>query len=89
MSIETEIKFKVEDAAKLAQRLRDAGFREDTPRTFESNVLFDTPDRKMRARTEILRIRNYGGRWVITHKRLPDAGPERTRTNTGSRRRPG
>ncbi|HTM15481.1 MAG TPA: class IV adenylate cyclase [Terracidiphilus sp.] len=75
MSIETEIKFRVEDAGALAARLRKAGFDEETPRTFESNVLFDTPDRKMRARTEILRIRSYGGRWVITHKRLPDAGP--------------
>jgi adenylate cyclase, class 2 len=75
MAIETEIKFRVEDAAQLIRRLREAGFHEDTPRTFESNVLFDTTDRKMRARTEILRVRNYGGRWVITHKRLPDAGP--------------
>jgi adenylate cyclase, class 2 len=75
MAIETEIKFRVEDAAELIRRLREAGFHEDTPRTFESNVLFDTTDRKMRARTEILRVRNYGGRWVITHKRLPDAGP--------------
>jgi adenylate cyclase class 2 len=29
----------------------------------------------MRARTEILRIRNYAGRWTVTHKRLPDVGP--------------
>jgi adenylate cyclase class 2 len=29
----------------------------------------------MRARTEILRIRSYAGRWTVTHKRLPDAGP--------------
>ena len=29
----------------------------------------------MRARTEILRIREYGGKWVLTHKRLPDQGP--------------
>ncbi len=75
MSIETEIKFRVEDAAGLAAKLRQAGFREETPKTFESNVLFDTPDRKMRARTEILRIRSYGGKWVITHKRLPDGRP--------------
>ena len=75
MSIETEIKFRVEDAEKLAGRLREAGFREETPRTFESNVLFDTVDRKMRGRTEILRVRNYGGKWVITHKRLPDGRP--------------
>jgi adenylate cyclase class IV len=31
-----------------------------TPWQFETNVLYDMPDRKMRARTEILRIRDYG-----------------------------
>jgi len=75
MAIETEVKFKVDDVADLAQRLEAAGFHVVTPRTFESNVLYDTPDREMRARTEILRIRNYGGRWILTHKRLPDVGP--------------
>lgn len=75
MSIETEIKFRVENVDDLTRRVHGAGFRELTPRTFESNVLFDTPDRRMRSRTEILRIRNYGGKWVITHKRLPDIGP--------------
>jgi adenylate cyclase class 2 len=75
MSIETEIKFRVANVEELAGRLRKADFRLQTPRTFESNVLYDTPDRKMRARTEILRIRNYGGRWTVTHKRLPDVGP--------------
>ncbi|HEX4286833.1 MAG TPA: class IV adenylate cyclase [Terracidiphilus sp.] len=75
MAIETEIKFRVDDVAGLAVRLETAGFRLETPREFESNVLYDTPDRAMRARTEILRLRHYGGRWVVTHKRLPDAGP--------------
>lgn len=75
MAIETEIKFQVDDLAAFAQRLQAAGFTLQTPRTFESNVLFDTPDRQMRARTEILRIRNYGGRCILTHKRLPDSGP--------------
>lgn len=75
MSIETEIKFRVAGVAELEERLREAGFREQTPRAFESNVLYDTPDRQMRARTEILRIRNYAGKWTLTHKRLPDAGP--------------
>jgi len=75
MAIDTEIKFRVENVDELVANLRRAGFREQTPRAFESNVLFDTPDRKMRARTEILRIRNYAGRWTITHKRLPDSGP--------------
>ena len=75
MPIETEIKFRVDDVAGLTQRLEAAGFNVQTPRAFESNVLYDTPDRAMRARTEILRIRGYAGRWTITHKRLPDGGP--------------
>jgi adenylate cyclase class 2 len=75
MPIETEIKFRVGDLAALAMRLESAGFRPITPREFESNVLYDTPDRLMRARTEILRIRHYCGKCIVTHKRLPDSGP--------------
>ena len=75
MAVETEIKFRVTDRAGLTRRLQASGFRLQTARAFESNVLYDTPDRRMRARTEILRIRNYAGRWTVTHKRLPDAGP--------------
>jgi adenylate cyclase class 2 len=75
MAIETEIKFKVADLPGLAHGLQAAGFTLLTPRSFESNVLYDTPGRQMRARTEILRIRNYAGRWTLTHKRLPDDRP--------------
>ncbi|MGH9600614.1 MAG: class IV adenylate cyclase [Terracidiphilus sp.] len=76
-AVETEIKFRVAGLTRLAQRLQAAGFHVETPRAFESNVLYDTPDRRMRARTEILRIRSYAGRWTVTHKRLPgsDAAP--------------
>jgi adenylate cyclase class 2 len=75
MAIETEIKFRVASVDGLVLKLRQAGFRLQTPRTFESNVLYDSADRQMRTRTEILRIRSYGGRWTVTHKRLPDVGP--------------
>jgi adenylate cyclase, class 2 len=75
VAVETEIKFRVGNLADLDGRLQDAGFHLDTPRTFESNVLYDAPDRRMRARTEILRIRTYGGKTTLTHKRLPDNGP--------------
>jgi adenylate cyclase class 2 len=75
MAIETEIKFKLDSPAALNSKLEAAGFHLVTPRSFESNVLYDTPDRQMRARTEILRIRGYNNRWTVTHKRLPDAGP--------------
>jgi len=73
--VETEIKFRVRDLGELATRLSGAGLRVATPRAFEANVLYDTPDRRLRARTEILRIRTYAGRCLLTHKRLPDEGP--------------
>jgi adenylate cyclase class 2 len=75
VAVETEIKFRIDNLAGLAEGLQRAGFHLETPRTFESNVLYDTPDRKMRAHTEILRIREYGAKWTVTHKRLPDVGP--------------
>jgi adenylate cyclase, class 2 len=75
MPVETEIKFRVDDLDDLALRLQAAGFTLQTPRNFESNTLYDTPDRQMRARTEILRLRNYAGRNLLTHKRLPESGP--------------
>ncbi len=76
MPVETEIKFPVDDLAGLARRLAAAGFRLETPRAFESNVLYDTHDRQMRTRTEILRIRNYASRCTITHKRLVPDNPQ-------------
>ena len=75
MPVETEIKFRTADPEAFTRKLAAAGFHLETPRSFESNVLYDTPDRRMRPRTEILRLREYAGRCLLTHKRLPDAGP--------------
>jgi adenylate cyclase, class 2 len=72
VAVEIEVKFQVEDGAALAASLAELGFHCVTPRTFERNVLYDTVDRKLRAQQSILRIRKYGERWVLTHKRLPD-----------------
>jgi adenylate cyclase class 2 len=72
--IETEVKFRVDDVERLESRLRAAGFRLETPRTFERNVLYDTPDRRLRLDRQILRIRQYGDKWVLTHKAIPAAG---------------
>jgi len=67
-TVEIELKFPVEDAAALESRLLKAGFSLATPRTFESNTLYDTPDRSLRLRGQLLRLRNYGGLWTLTHK---------------------
>jgi adenylate cyclase class 2 len=72
--IETEVKVRVRDVAELERRLRAAGFSQQTPRTFERNVLYDTPERTLRMSRQILRIRQYGGNCLLTHKALPEGG---------------
>jgi adenylate cyclase class 2 len=69
--LEVEVKFRVADPAALTQRLQSAGFHEETPRTFERNILYDTPDRRLRPQQTILRVRQYGDRWIVTYKCLP------------------
>jgi adenylate cyclase class 2 len=71
-SAEIELKFPVSSLDALERRLAELGFHRDTPRTFEANTLYDTPDRQLRQRGELLRLRQYGERWVVTHKRHPE-----------------
>ncbi len=68
---EIELKFPVSDSAALESKLPALGFTLVTPRTFEHNTLFDTADRSLRQRRQILRLREYGDRCVLTHKRQP------------------
>ncbi len=71
-SAEIEVKVPVPDVDRFERQLMQAGFTLDTPRTFEQNTLYDTPGRELKARGEILRVRNYGGRFLVTHKRHPE-----------------
>jgi adenylate cyclase, class 2 len=68
---EIELKFPIDDLARLQSRLPSLGFQLETPRTFEQNTLYDTPGRALRALKQILRIRRYGDTWTVTHKRRP------------------
>ena len=65
---EVEIKFLVSDLKALEQKLRELGFREETPSTHEVNTLYDLPGQKLRRKGELLRLRDYGGKWRLTHK---------------------
>jgi len=67
MADEVEIKFRVDDLKRVQQHLREAGFREQTPRTHEMNTLYDR-DGALRSKGELLRLRDYGGKWTLTHK---------------------
>ncbi len=68
MPNEVEIKFIIHDLAALQSKLKSTGFREITPRTHEMNTLYDTPSQDLRRRGELLRLRQYGDRWILTHK---------------------
>ena len=70
---EIELKFPVADPTALHARLPHLGFHLITPRTFEHNTLYDTPARDLRAKRQILRLREYGGIYTLTHKRIGDS----------------
>ena len=68
MPQEVEIKFQVDNLQALARKLRSAGFRLVTRRTHEMNTLYDVPGEVLRNRKELLRLRQYGSTWKLTHK---------------------
>lgn len=73
-AVEIEVKFRVQNLPRLEELLLVHGFGQLTPRTFEHNTLFDTPERALRGQHSILRVRRYGDRWVITHKAVLGGG---------------
>jgi adenylate cyclase class 2 len=77
-SAEIELKFPISDLVHLQAVLPALGFVLDTPRTFEQNTLYDTPERSLRESRQLLRIRRYGDLWTLTHKRQPATDPTRS-----------
>lgn len=78
-SAEIELKFAIVDVDALQARLGQLGFHLDTPRTFEANTLYDTAGRDLRGAAQILRLRQYGALWTLTHKRHPEVEDTDTR----------
>lgn len=69
---ETELKFPVEDIGAFRADVQRVGLHLRTERSFESNTLYDTDARSLRLKRQVLRVREYCGRSVVTHKRLSD-----------------
>jgi len=76
---EVEIKFIVPDLKALESKLRELGFRCETPSTHEINTLYDLPGQKLRRKGELLRLRKYGDKWKLTHKAKGKAGRHKSR----------
>jgi adenylate cyclase class 2 len=76
---EIEIKFLVPDLKALEKKLRDLGMHCETPSTHEVNTLYDFPGQKLRRKGELLRLRDYGGKWKLTHKAKVLGGRHKSR----------
>jgi adenylate cyclase class 2 len=85
MAKEIEVKFQVADLGGLTRALKGAGFEQVTPSTHEINALYDLPGQKLRRRGQLLRLRKYGDRWVLTHKSKSTAGRHKIRLELETR----
>ncbi|MFY9977709.1 MAG: class IV adenylate cyclase, partial [Candidatus Sulfotelmatobacter sp.] len=55
------------------------GFHKETPRTHEMNTLYDLPGETLRKRRQLLRLRQYGSEWKLTHKSGKQTGRHSSR----------
>src|SRR5687767_14570203 len=65
---ENEVKVAVTNLPALLTRLGTLGFQILHPRVFETNLIYDTPDAALRARGELIRIRQAGVNAIFTYK---------------------
>jgi adenylate cyclase class 2 len=78
-STETEVKLQVNNLSKVQQKAEDLGYCISQPRSFEANTLYDTADRRLYHSGMILRLRESGGRAVLTWKGREIPGPHKSR----------
>ena len=76
---EIEVKLRMADPQRAAALLLAHDFRVIHERAFESNILFDTPERALRAERRLLRVREFGGVATFTYKGTPETGRHKSR----------
>jgi adenylate cyclase class 2 len=73
--IETEVKIPFPASAAEALRLiLERGYEIVSPRTLESNQMFDRSDQELRKSGQLLRLRFAGDLWTLTYKGPAGAG---------------
>ena len=68
---EIEVKLKVDDPRSLRKKLKDCGFEVVERRHFESNLVFDFRNSRLRNSRSLLRLRNKGTCHILTFKGPP------------------
>ena len=69
-AVETEAKIRVSSFAPVKRKLKGAGGRLLSPRTLETNTLFDSPGGTLRSAGQSFRVRRYGASGSVTLKGL-------------------
>jgi adenylate cyclase class 2 len=82
---ETEIKLSLKDAETGRLLLEGAGFHVSRARVFESNLVLDSPDGRLRRGGMLLRVRESGGKAMFTFKgpSLPSRHKDREEIEIG------
>lgn len=68
---EIEIKLKVDDLGAMRKKLKECGFEVVERRHFESNVVLDFRDSRLRRSRSLLRLRKKGNQRILTFKGPP------------------
>jgi adenylate cyclase class 2 len=76
---ETEIKLRAGDVESAKRMLYRAGFRVHKRRRFEDNFVFDTPELTLRRADSLLRLREAGGKSIVTYKGKHEASKHKSR----------
>ena len=84
-SHETEIKLPAADVAAARRMLYRAGFRADNAEFSQDNTVFDTSRLKLRKSATLLRLREAGGKAIVTFKGRPVAAKHKSREELGGR----
>jgi Adenylate cyclase, class 2 (thermophilic) len=77
MPLEIEIKYLDVDHEALRRRLKELGAR-FLNRGFESNVVYDTQERSLKAASTLLRLREKNSRFTLTLKRAAEGAVSAT-----------
>lgn len=77
--IETEVKIPVPNPAAILEQLDRVGLTLSAPRQFESNTIYDSADGRLRQAGMILRLRESGGKFVLTWKGPEEPGKHKSR----------
>ena len=69
--LEIEVKIKIESTGieDFREKIIENNFRLISPRYLEHNIVFDTPDKKLKTNNFLLRLRKKGNKSTVTFKR--------------------